>query len=302
MGKSALALDLAEALNGELISADSRQVYRGLDVGTAKPTAGEQARVPHHLIDLVEPEEVFSLAQFQDRAYAAIDEVLRRGRVPLLVGGTGLYVRAIVEGTELPRVQPDPDLRAELEQIAREHGGAVLQARLAALDPLAAARIDPRNLRRVIRALEVTLKTGRPFSDGSIARPRYEALILGLTMPRGELYARIDERAVQHFAQGMIEETRRVLARGCPPSRPALASFGYREVVAYLQGKLDRAAALERYQLATHRLARQQYNWFRLGDERIVWLESREEARDEARRIAEAFARPATAGRLEAGR
>jgi tRNA dimethylallyltransferase len=280
VGKSALALALAERLprmhggRVEIVSADSRQVYRGLDVGTAKPTPEERCRVIHHLIDVVEPEDDFSLAEFQDRAYLAIDDVLRRGGIPLLVGGTGLYVRAVVDGVSLPRVAPDRALRAELEDFARQRGADELHRRLAAVDPLAARRIDPRNVRRVIRALEVVRTTGTPFSTGTTPRPRYDVLTIGLTANRDALYRRIDERIERQVADGLLDETHAVLARGCPPTRPALRGLVYREMVAYLQGDLDLPSAMQRAKFETHRFARQQYAWFRLDDARIHWLES----------------------------
>jgi tRNA dimethylallyltransferase len=273
VGKSALALGLAEALErrtgrkAEIVSADSRQVYRGLDIGTAKPSRAEQAAVRHHLLDLVDPEDDFSLAEFQDRAYAAIDAVHHRGGLPLLVGGTGLYVRAVVEGLSLPRVAPDAALRAALAEQAANHGGLV--------DPVAAGRIDPRNLRRVIRALEVVLKTGVPFSQGLAPQPRYPVLTLGLTMEREALYRQIDARVEAQLAAGLLGETAAVLARGCSPTRPALTGFGYREMVSHLQGHLDLPTAVARYKFETHRFARQQNTWFRLDDRRIAWYERR---------------------------
>lgn len=289
VGKSLLALELAERLGGEIVSADSRQVYRHLDVGTAKPGPVERARIRHHLIDLVEPEGDYSLAEFQEAAYAAVDGVLGRGKVPLLVGGTGLYVRAVVDGLDLPRVPPDLALREELEAFARERGPAALHVRLGGVDPVAASRIDPRNVRRVIRALEVSLKSGRPFSSGSIPRPRYQTLTIGLTRPRPDLYRIIDARVDMQVASGMVEETRAVLARGCPPSRPALASFGYREIVAYLQGRLTLAEAAERYRFETHRFARQQNAWFRRDDPRICWLEVDQRTLERASEAIRAF-------------
>lgn len=282
-------MELAERLGGEIVSADSRQVYRGLDVGTAKPSPAEQSRVRHHLIDLVDPEGDFTLAEFQDAAHAAIDDVLGRGKLPLLVGGTGLYVRAVVEGLDLPRVPPDPVLRREFEDIAREHGPAALHERLTVIDPVAAARIDARNVRRVIRALEVSLKAGRPFSDGSVSRPRYHALTIGLTRPRPELYRMIDARVDAQVASGMIEETETALARGCPPNRPALASFGYREIVAYLRGQMTLTGAVERYKFETHRFARQQNAWFRPDDPRIRWFEADQRTPDRAGAVIQTF-------------
>ena len=272
VGKSALALALAPSLDAEIISADSRQVYRRLDVGTAKPTAEEQRAVRHHLIDVVNPEDDFSLAEFQDLAYLAIDGVLRRGRVPLLVGGTGLYVRAVVEGMQLPRVAPDPLLRQSLERYAIQHGAEALHSRLATVDVQAANRIDPRNLRRVIRALEVIEKSGQLFSLGSVPHPRYDVLSIGLTTDRDSLYQQIDARVDWQIENGLVEETRAVLAQGCPPNRPALGGLGYREIVAFLEDRLDLSTAIERVKFETHRFSRQQYNWFRLADPGIHWL------------------------------
>jgi tRNA dimethylallyltransferase len=284
VGKSALALGLAEVARdrfgtvAEIVSADSRQVYRGLDVGTAKPTVAEQRQVTHHLIDVVDPADDFSLAEFQDRAYLAIDDIQRRNRLPLFVGGTGLYVRAVVEGAQLPRVAPDSELRRELEAFADRHGPSALQRRLAEQDPLAAQRIDPRNVRRIIRAIEVTIKTGRPFSEGSVAQPRYQVLTIGLTAERTTLYERIDQRVDRQVANGLVDETRRALAAVGTPNRPAFQGFGYREIVEYLNGEIDLATAIERYKFATHRFVRQQYSWFRLTDPRIIWLEAEREA------------------------
>ena len=295
VGKSALALDLAERAArdlgtlGEIVSADSRQVYRELNIGTAKPTTEEQRRVCHHVIDVVDPEDDFSLAEFQDLAYAAIDEILDRGRVPFLVGGTGLYVRSVAEGLSLPRVPPDLALRAELEAVARLDGIDALHRRLGELDPPAARRIDPRNVRRVIRAIEVVLKSGRPFSDGSVPNPRYEVLTLGVATDRATLYRRIDERVDAQLSAGLLDETARVLARGCPPDRPALNGFGYREMQAHLRGKIDLATAIERYKFETHRFARQQDTWFRRDDPRIHWIQQGPTAYDEGCRLVRRF-------------
>ncbi|HEX5418156.1 MAG TPA: tRNA (adenosine(37)-N6)-dimethylallyltransferase MiaA [Chloroflexota bacterium] len=305
VGKSALAFSLArrgdEDLGraGEIVSADSRQVYRELDIGTAKPTVDEQRQVRHHVIDVVDPEDDFSLAEFQDLAYLASDDIIARGRLPLLVGGTGLYVRSIVEGLNLPRVAPDPELRAELEAIARDLGADALHRRLAERDPLAASRIDRRNIRRVVRALEVVLKTGRPFSDGTVPHPRYDVLTLGVKTDRATLYQTIDERVDAQLAAGLLGETQRVLARGCPPDRPALNGFGYRELQAYLRGETDLATAVERYKFETHRFARQQENWFRLTDARICWIQRGPGAYDEACRLVRRFLSSKSADRAD---
>ncbi|MGH2461197.1 MAG: tRNA (adenosine(37)-N6)-dimethylallyltransferase MiaA [Chloroflexota bacterium] len=274
VGKSDLALRIAGRRSAEIVSADSRQVYRGLEIGTAKPTLDEQRRVAHHLIDVVDPGDDFSLAEFQERAYRAIDQILGRGHLPLLVGGTGLYVRAVVDGVQLPRVAPDPTLRRELEAFARERGADTLHHRLADLDPRAASRIDARNLRRVVRAIEVVEKSGRLFSDFQGRQPRYDVLTIGLARSRDDLYRRIDQRVDRQIEDGLIEETRRVIEAGCSPERPALAGLGYREIAAYLGGTLDLGSAIERIKFETHRFARQQANWFRLNDPLINWLDA----------------------------
>jgi len=282
VGKSDLALQLGELLPVEIISADSRQVYRGLDVGTAKPTPDERRRVIHHLVDVVDPVDEFSLADFQDRAYRAIHATLARGNLPLLVGGTGLYVRAIVEGVQLPRVAPDPDLRCALDRFARDRGIDALHRRLMDQDPRAARRIDPRNVRRVVRAIEVVEKSGTLFSDFQALEPRFDVLTIGLTTCRDALYRRIDERVERQIEDGLVDETRRALAGGCPASRPALGGLGYREIVAYLDGRLDLTAAIERIKYETHRFARQQYTWFRPDDSRLRWIEAGPASRDNA--------------------
>ncbi len=297
VGKTALAIDFAESWiratgqRVEVVSADSRQVYRCLDIGTAKPTVGERRGVPHHLIDVVDPEDDFSLADFQDRAFAVIDEVLARGGLPLLVGGTGLYVRAIADGLQLPRVPPNRELRAELEEQARREGPPALHGRLAVLDPVAAGRIDPRNVRRVVRALEVTIASGRRFSDHSIGEPRYRVFRIGLTVEREELYRRIDARVDAQIAAGLLEETRSAIDRGCPTTRPALSGFGYRQMVDFLEGRLEFPEAVQRYKFETHRFARTQLTWFRLEDRSIEWLAADSESPKQALRLVQSFLR-----------
>lgn len=294
VGKTAQSIALADAWHlqtgqaVEIVSADSRQVYRGLDIGTAKPTPTERKRIPHHVIDVVEPEDDFSLADYQDLAYASIDGIVSRGALPLLVGGTGLYVRAIVDGLRLPRVSPNRELRAELEDVARRQGPLSLHERLAAHDPVAARRIDPRNVRRVIRALEVTMTSGRPFSNSEAGEPRYRATRIGLTLDREVLYRRIDERVEAQIRAGLVEETRAAIARGCNSTRPALGGFGYRQMVGYLNGQIDLSEAIQQYKFETHRFARQQYTWFRLDDPKIHWLDVDGVATDQLVRLFEA--------------
>ena len=274
VGKTEMALYLGQALAGEIVSADSRQVYRGMDIGTAKPTPAEQQQVPHHLIDIRNPDETLSLGEYRRLALAAIAAIHERGRLPLLVGGTGQYVRAVVEGWQVPEVPPQPQLRAELEALAAREGHMAVFARLQALDPVSAARIDPRNLRRVIRALEVTLVLGRPFSQvRSKAPPPFRILQIGLTRPRPLLYARADARIEAMFARGFVDEVRRLLAQGYGPDLPAFSSLGYREVAGYLAGSypLEEAKALLRRH--TRQFIRRQYNWFALNDPAITWFD-----------------------------
>jgi len=270
VGKTALALDLARRLSGEIVSADSRQIYREMDIGTAKPTRKEQLLAPHHLLDIVAPDEPYTLAQFQADAYAAIDGILARGKLPLLVGGTGLYVRAVVEGLRIPRVPPDKELRA---QLARQDRLALFE-RLRELDPEAAARIDPRNVRRTIRALEVCLTTGERFSElGSASRPTYRITQIGLTMSRPELYARIDARVDRMMEQGLVAEVETLVKRGYSWSLPSMSGLGYREIGAYLRGEVLLDEAVANIKRDTRDFVRRQYAWFRLKDERIRWFE-----------------------------
>ncbi len=277
-GKTALALALADRLRDisecEAVSADSRQIYRGMDIATAKPTPAERARLPHHLIDVVNPDESYTLAQYQADATAAIAAISARGHRPLLVGGTGLYVRAVVDGLAIPHVPPDPALRAELEAEAAASGPSALHARLTALDPAAAARIDPANTRRLVRALEVCILTGQPFSAQQGSRPTpYRTILLGLTMDRAALYARADARIDAMLSAGLVAETERLLATGYDWRLPSMSSLGYREIGAYLRGELTLAASVERFKLATHAYIRRQLTWFR-PDARIHWLDA----------------------------
>jgi len=273
VGKSALALALAQALDGEIVSADSRLVYRGLDIGTDKPTPAERARIPHHLIDVVNPDEPFSLATYQDLAYAAVADITARGRLPLLVGGTGQYVWAVVEGWTIPRAGPDETLRARLYAEAETHGAEALHARLAAVDPAAAARVHARNVRRVIRALEVYKLTGRPISQWQHRDPPpYRTLILGLTLPRPALHARIHARVKYMAEQGLFEEVQGLVDQGYSLDLPAMSGLGYQQAGRYLRGEIPRQQALELIGRETQRFARHQRNWFKPDDPRIHWF------------------------------
>ena len=274
VGKTALSLHLAEVFDGEIVSADSRLLYRGMDIGTAKPTPAEQARVPHHLIDVANPDETVGLAEYQEQAYAAIDAIHERDRLPILVGGTGQYVRAVVEGWRIPRVPPHPDLRAELEAQAAREGPDALHARLAALDPVAAERIHPNNVRRVIRALEVCLVTGRPISEQQGKRPPpYPILQIGLTMDRETLYARIDRRVEGMIEAGLVEEVRRLIEAGYDWHLPPMSGLGYVQFQPYFEGSATLEEVVTEIKHETHRFVRHQYNWFDLDDSDIHWFD-----------------------------
>jgi tRNA dimethylallyltransferase len=275
VGKTAVSIQLAERLGGEIVSADSRYLYAGMDIGTAKPAPGERARVPHHLIDVTTPDRPWTLAQVQAAALAAIRDIHGRGKLPLLVGGTGQYVRAITEGWQAPGGAPSRELRAELEAELARGGVEALAARLRGVDPDSAAQIDVRNPRRVIRALEVALSTGRSFvAQRRKSPPPFAATVIGLTLPRPELYARVDARVDAMLAAGLVDEVRRLVARGYAWSLPALSALGYRQIGAYLRGECDLAEAARRIRHDTRVFVRRQANWFRLTDPAIRWFDA----------------------------
>ncbi len=277
-GKTALSLTLAEALAGEIVSADSRQIYRGMDIGTAKASRDEQARAPHHLLDVVDPDQVLTLAEYQRMAYLTLDAILARNRLPLLVGGTGQYIQAVIEGWRIPEVPPDAVLRAEFEAEVAAHGAEALHARLTHLDPVAASRIDYRNVRRVIRALEVCIVTDRPISElQTKSPPRYRIVQVGVTRPRSELYARIDERVDRMMAAGLVDEVRRLAEAGYDWTLPAMTGLGYRQIGGYLRGEISLDEAVAAIKHGTRRFVQQQYNWFRLSDPGIRWIDPAEE-------------------------
>ncbi|HET6597871.1 MAG TPA: tRNA (adenosine(37)-N6)-dimethylallyltransferase MiaA [Anaerolineales bacterium] len=273
VGKTELAIQLAERLNSEIVSADSRLFYRGMDIGTAKPTREEQARVPHHLIDIADPDEILSLAVFQQKAQDAISDIHTRNKIPFLVGGTGQYIRAVTEGWNPPAVKPDERLRSELERMKEENGIYWLHDRLKRLDPAAAENIDARNFRRTIRALEVILTTGRRFSEqrGQVDSS-YQLIAVGLTRPRTELYERVDQRIDAMFAHGFLEEVKRLFERGYSPSLPTMSAIGYRECVRVLQGEINEEQAKAEIRRATRVFVRRQSNWFKESDPNIKWF------------------------------
>jgi len=275
VGKTELAIQLAEsvALRGEIISADSRLFYRGMDIGTAKPSQEELARVPHYLIDTVDPNETLSLAVFQEQAKNIIADVHARDKLPFLVGGTGQYIRAVTQGWTPPEVVADERLRNELEKMKEEKGFEWLHAKLEILDPTSAAKIDARNVRRTIRALEVILTTGRKFSEqrGQTDSP-YHLITIGLNRPREELYQRVDERIDLMFANGFLDEVKGLLEKGFPDTLPSMSAIGYRECVKVIKGELTIEQAKVEMRRVTRIFVRRQANWFKESDPQIKWF------------------------------
>ena len=273
VGKTLGAVELAEQIGAEIISADSRLLYRGMDVGTAKPSPELRRRVAHHLIDVADPEQVWSLADYRQAALQAIQEVHGRRKLPVLVGGTGQYITAILEGWSPPMGAADPVMRRELEAFAVEHGPAGLHRRLQQVDPARAAALDPRNVRRVVRALEVYQLTGRPASElqGQSA-PEFRSLWLGLSLPRPVLYRRIDDRIRRMLQGGLLDEVRSLLERGLTPDHPNMSAIGYRQVAEHLLGEKTLVEAEADMRRLTRKFIRRQANWFKPDDERIHWF------------------------------
>ncbi|MFA5316696.1 MAG: tRNA (adenosine(37)-N6)-dimethylallyltransferase MiaA [Dehalococcoidales bacterium] len=271
-GKSELALRLARKFDGEIVSADSRQVYRHLDIGTAKPSGGMVALVPHHLFSIIDPDESFSLAEYQMLAYQSVADIQEHNHLPLLVGGSGQYVWAVLEGWQIPRVPPDTAYRHELE-MAAENDKDSLYRKLLEIAPEAGAKIDRRNVRRVIRALEVHQNPEmNPVNKPRRKETPFKTIIIGLTAPRAELYHRIDQRVERMVADGLVEEVARLMKMGYQGQLPALSGIGYRQIIQHLTGEVSLPVAIQQIKSDTHRYVRQQYNWFRLQDERIRWF------------------------------
>jgi len=272
VGKTGLGIEIAKQLNGEIINADIRQIYQYMDIGTAKPTPAQQAAAIHHLLDIVPPDRTLGLAQYQHMAYTTIAEVTSRGKLPILIGGTGQYVTAVEEGWSIPEVPPDEDLRARLEAEADEHGGEHLLERLRQIDPEAAEKIHPNNVRRTIRALEVYEITGTPISILQRKQPPpYRIRVLGLTLEREKLKERADLRLEQMMQMGFKEEVEMLLERGYDPNLPAMSALGYRELASHLAGKMSLDEALEQTRISTHQFIRRQEIWFRGHDNGILW-------------------------------
>jgi tRNA dimethylallyltransferase len=275
-GKSGLGISLAQRFDGEIVSADSRQVYRGLDIGTAKITPEEQLLVPHYVLDVADPRQVYTVAQFQRDAIAAINDILEREHQPFLVGGSPHYIQAVVDNLDIPRIEPQPELRAQLEK----HPLPELLTQLEQLDPQSAATIDRNNPRRVIRALEVNLISGKPFSQQrNMAKPLYRSLLLGIEWPREVLYRRIDARVDERMRQGMVHEVQKLLDEEVSHERLEALGLEYRYISRLLRGEFrDEDEMVERLKYAIHDFTRRQLTWYR-KDKRIVWIEGEDGGR-----------------------
>ena len=288
-GKTALAVQLVERFGGEVVSIDSRQVYRYLDIGTAKPTPDELARAPHHLIDYVDPATPFSVTQYREDADRVLAEFAAAGKIAWVVGGSWHYIQAVIDRIEPPQVPPNPELRASLEREAAEHGPDALHARLLELDPASAASIERRNVRRMIRALEVTITLGRPFSEvGHERGTPLPAARLVLSMPRQEIYRRVDLRVDEMIAAGWLDEARSLLARGYDETLPSISSHGYREMVAVAKGTMSLDEAAQKTKWAIHAYVRRQTSWLKSQPD-YHWLEAGPNALDAASALVEPF-------------
>jgi tRNA dimethylallyltransferase len=274
VGKSEVALHLAQHFSLEIISADSRQVYRYMDIGTNKPSPAQMAAVPHHVIDVVEPDQDFSLAMYHQLAFEAVKAIQQKGKLPLLVGGSGLYVWSLIEGWTIPQVPPDREMRRRLESRADQDDSQSLYRELQAVDPAAAERINPSNIRRIIRALEIYYATGQPPSQLQRKEaPGLSILVIGLTQERSELYRTIDWRVDRMIQRGLVEEVEQLLKKGYSPSLPSMSGIGYKQIGQFVRGEMTLAEAVGKMKYETHRLARHQYAWFRLSDSRIRWFD-----------------------------
>ncbi|TFH37226.1 MAG: tRNA (adenosine(37)-N6)-dimethylallyltransferase MiaA [Anaerolineales bacterium] len=282
VGKTAVYIQLAKQFDIELVSADSRLFYRGLDIGTAKPTNAERKLVPHHLIDVVDPDQPWSLADYRRVVQQTILAIHRRGKLPVLIGGTGQYVSAIVEGWQPPPRPQTDAYRQELEAYAEQEGSQALHSRLAGIDPASAARIDHRNIRRVIRALEIFEITGKPASELRVKQaPAYRILRLGLSLPRQQLYQRLDARLEAMLEAGWEVEVRRLLDQGYDFMSPAFSAIGYRQMAAYVRGEKSLDQVKQEIKRITRQFVRRQANWFKPDDARIHWFVNHDAVVDE---------------------
>jgi tRNA dimethylallyltransferase len=273
VGKTKLSIELAAELSAEIVSADSRYFYRGMDIGTAKPDRDEMKSVPHHLMNVADPDETWSLAKFQAEAQRIIAEIHNRNKLPVLVGGTGQYIQAVVQAWSMPGLERNDELRAILEQEVKNKERDHLYEFLKIADPEAAAHIDPRNVRRTLRAVEVILLTGRRFSEQRrVTSSPYSRKVIGLILDRPQLYARIDLRIEEMISRGFVDEVQKILANGYSPSLSSMTAIGYREICNYLQGDMTLEEAITLMKRNTRQYVRRQANWFKATDPQIRWF------------------------------
>ncbi len=282
VGKTDISIQLAKQFQGEIVSADSRLFYRGMDIGTAKPSKDELNQVPHHLIDVALPDQEWSLALYLPSAYALIQDIQERGRLPFLVGGTGQYIQAVIQGWDLPKTRPDANLRGALNLWAEEIGAEGMRARLAVLDPEAASGIDGPNLRRIVRALEVILSSGHKFSEQkNKSGALFKVLQIGLIRPRDELYKRVDCRVDQMLEAGLVAEVQSLLKSGYKPESSSMSAIGYKQIAEYIAGQNTLEEAVRQIKSKTRKYIRQQANWFRQDDPEIKWFSASENPLDQ---------------------
>ncbi len=275
-GKTALSVSLAEKISGEIVSCDSMQIYRGMDIGTAKPTAREMHNIPHHMLSVVEPSETYSAARYVKEAGKAVDDIISRGKLPIIVGGTGLYVDSLIKGTEFAAFHEDTEYRRELFALYEKKGAGYIHSLLEKVDPERAAQIHENNVKRVIRALEVYKASGQTITEhdeeSKKSPPRYDAVYIGLMYEdREKLYERINRRVDEMMASGLYDEVKRIISQGISPEATAMQAIGYKELVAFLEGKCTEAAAVESIKQASRRYAKRQMTWFR-RNEKINWI------------------------------
>jgi len=278
VGKTDVSILVAKQLGGEIVSADSMQIYKFMNIGTAKPTPEEMKGVKHHMIDIVEPWQDFSVAQYQRQARDCIEGIYSRGRLPIVVGGTGLYINSLIYDLDFANTVSDPRFRAELQKLARERGKEYLYEWLKRVDPDTARRLHVNDLRRIIRALEVYHCSGKPMSEyktGMRDAALYNLVIFGLTMPREELYRRIEKRVDMMMDEGLVDEVKGLLERGCTKEMVSMQGLGYKEVIDYLEGECTLSEAVELLKRNTRRFAKRQFTWFK-RDDRIIWMDIHE--------------------------
>ncbi len=272
-GKSALGVEVAKQLGGEIVSADSMLIYRYMNIGTAKPTLEERQGIPHYMIDLIDPDEKYSVALYQEQATKCLEVIIERRKIPLLVGGTGLYIRALTEHYNFPGTENNHELRQSLVRQAQKYGQEILHMRLTQIDPTTAARVHPHDLKRVIRALEVYYLTGKPFSyfQKRGQKSKYNLIMFGINMERQLLYRKIEERVDKMLRLGLVEEVQNLLNKGYDVGLTSMQALGYKEIIAYLKGKNTLTEAIYLLKRNTRHFAKRQLTWFK-GDKRILWL------------------------------